>query len=352
MPSLDTVVAEGRSRAARLVADGVLLALTAAWGLTFVSVKEAVARIPVFTFLSLRFGLAVLTLAVWAMARGEVRGFGPGGFRAVRAGLATGLALFAGYALQTAGLAQTSASRAGFITGLSVTLVPLLEAGLARARPDRWALGGVGLVAAGLALMFWEPSEAGLRRGDLLVLGCAAAFAVHVMAVAHLGRRHAPVPFTLWQAAAVGALSLPAAWLERGRVPQPDPSLLFTLLLTGVLVSGLGLAVQAWAQRHTSATHAAVIFSLEPVFAAAAGAWLGGEQLAGRTLAGGATILAGMLLAELGRLRQPSLAGSAGQIPVRREAASGGSPPVPDQGALCRPRETGAAGRSCMGGFP
>ncbi len=344
MPNWHAVAAEGRSRAARLVADGVLLALTAVWGLTFVSVKEAVARIPVFSFLSLRFGLAVLTLAVWAAARGEIRGFKPAGFRAVGAGLATGLALFAGYALQTAGLTQTSASRAGFITGLSVTLVPLLEAGWARVRPDRWALGGVGLVAAGLALMFWEPSEAGLRRGDLLVLGCAAAFAVHVMAVAHLGRRHAPVPFTLWQAAAVAALSLPAAWLERGRVLQPDASLLFTLLLTGVLVSGLGLAVQAWAQRHTSATHAAVIFSLEPVFAAAAGAWLGGEQLAGRTLAGGATILAGMLLAELGRLRQPSLAGSAGQIPARRRSPSGGSPSVSQSGCALPTQGDGGFG--------
>lgn len=291
------------------------MGLTALWGLTFVAVKEAVERLPVFTFLTLRFALASLSLAILAALR---RGrSGEGSFvKVAPAGLLTGGFLFLGYAFQTAGLTMTSASRAGFITGLSVTLVPLLEAAILRRRPDRFAVFGVLMVVAGLGLMFLDVTDLGVRRGDLLVLACALAFAAHVTAISHLGRRHEALRFTLWQTLAVSVLSVAMAAREGWRGEGLVAPVLWTLLLTGVVVSGAGLVVQVWGQRHTTATHAAVIFSLEPVFAAVAAIWLGGEHLAARVAGGGALIVAGMLVAEAGRHGL----GDAGRL---RPAASG-----------------------------
>ena len=303
------------------------------WGLTFVAVKDAVASIPVFTFLSLRFGLAALTLAAlvtWQGARrrraefgrhagipsygcrggagrGDEDGVAPVTERptaqTARLGLLTGVLLFTGYALQTLGLQYTTPGKAGFITGLSVVLVPVLDALAFRRPQDRVALVGVALAAAGMALMFVEPADLSVRHGDLLVLGCALAFGAHVTAVAHFGRRVDPVNFTLWQVVAVVALSAAAATLQGWRLDGVDRrEVVGTLLLTGPVVSGLLLVLQVWGQRHTSATHAALIFATEPIFAAIGGVTLAGEHFGSRTAAGAALILTGMVVAEAGRV--------------------------------------------------
>lgn len=284
------------------MADSALLFITMLWGLTFVAVKDAVAAIPVFTFLALRFGLAALVLAgVLAWQRAGRRP--PAGrSQGVRLGLLTGLLLFAGYALQTLGLQYTTPGKAGFITGLSVVLVPVLDALAFRRPQDRTALAGVALAAAGMALMFLEPADLAVRRGDLLVLGCALAFGAHVTAVAHFGRRVELVSFTLWQVLAVVALSSGAATLQGWRLEGMDREAVGTLLLTGPVVSGFLLLLQVWGQRHTSATHAALIFATEPIFAALGGVALAGERFGPQAVAGAALILAGMLLAEAGRL--------------------------------------------------
>ncbi|MEW6048144.1 MAG: DMT family transporter, partial [Bacillota bacterium] len=195
---------------ARVLGDGVLVLITMIWGFTFVAVKDAVAKVPVFTFLAMRFGLAVLVLAgimAWERARDsqEAGGSSPGGADPVQRtpwwgsawpGLLTGLFLFAGYALQTVGLQYTTPGKAGFITGLSVVLVPVLDA-LAFRRPQQpAALAGVGLAAGGMALMFLEPTDLAVRRGDVLVLLCAIAFAAHVTAVARGSRRGRPARFS------------------------------------------------------------------------------------------------------------------------------------------------------------
>lgn len=284
------------SRPSRLVADVTLLLITMTWGFTFVAVKDAVAQIPVFSFLALRFGLAALTLGGTLAVTGRE---GLDGLRpALLPGLGTGLLLFAGYALQTLGLQYTTPGKAGFITGLSVALVPVLDRLLYGRRQPGAALMGVALAVMGMAVMFVEPAEISVRRGDWLVLGCALAFGAHVTVVAHAGRLPM-LPYTLWQVVAVALVSGLAATLDGWGLEGMDLGVAGTLLLTGPVVSGLLLVLQVWAQRHTPATHAALIFATEPIFAALSGALLAGERLGPRVLAGGLAILVGTVWAEV-----------------------------------------------------
>lgn len=283
-------------RPSRLVAELTLLVITMSWGFTFVAVKDAVAQIPVFSFLALRFALAALTLGgTLAVTRRD----GLDGLRsALLPGLGTGLLLFSGYALQTLGLQYTTPGKAGFITGLSVALVPVLDRLLYGRRQPRAALMGVALAVMGMAVMFVEPAEISVRRGDWLVLGCALAFGAHVTVVAHAGRLPM-LPYTLWQVVAVTLVSALVATLGGWGLEGIDLRVAGTLLLTGTLVSGLLLVLQVWAQRHTPATHAALIFATEPIFAALSGAVLAGERFGVRVVAGGLAILAGTVWAEL-----------------------------------------------------
>ncbi len=162
-------------------ADLALLLVTAIWGGTFVMVKDAVEQYPVFPFLALRFGLATLVLA--AVSGRRLRSLGGKGWAA---GGLIGLFLFAGYALQTLGLQQgASASKAGFITGLSVVIVPILSAAVLRRQPAPEAVLGVILATVGLAALTLD-GNLEVTAAELLVLGCALSFALHIVAVSFL----------------------------------------------------------------------------------------------------------------------------------------------------------------------
>jgi drug/metabolite transporter (DMT)-like permease len=271
-----------------------LVAVTAVWGATFVVVREAVARVPPSAFIAVRFLAAAALLAALRprQALRPDRGL-------VAAGAVAGLALFAGYAFQTVGLQHTSASSAGFITGLAVVLTPLLGALVLRQRPGRWPATGALLAAAGLALLTLDRFE--VHRGDLLVLGCAFAFATHILLLGRYSPRHASYQLAVVQLATVGVLAL--AWAGAAgdlRLPGSN-QVWFALAVTAVLASAGGFLVQTRAQRDVSPTRTAIIFTMEPVFAALFAFWLAAERLDARGWLGAACIVAGMLVAELGR---------------------------------------------------
>jgi drug/metabolite transporter (DMT)-like permease len=136
-------------------------------------------------------------------------------------------------------------------------------------------------------------------RGDLLVLACAAAFALHIVGVGHYAGRHDAASITIVQVGTVAALAGIAAWSLGAPAPAADAWL--SVGYMGVVATALVFGLQNWAQIHTTATHTALIFALEPVFAAVFSALLYGEALTARALVGGALILAGMLVAELRR---------------------------------------------------
>jgi drug/metabolite transporter (DMT)-like permease len=287
----------------RLKADLALIFCSAIWGATFVVVQEALADASVFAFMAVRFSLAALLMAVvfWR----DVRDLDA---HDLRAGAQIGLTMFGGYALQMTGLQFTTAAKAGFITGSSVVAVPVLLAVFWKRHVRRWVWLGVAATVLGLYFVTVPSGESlgprALNKGDFYVAACALVFALHVILVGRFTPHHSIGALSFVQIAVTAALALAALPLVHFTGIDALRFRLTNTLVVGILVTAIGataiaFSIQVWAQRHTSPTHTAIIFSLEPVFAAATSYLVLGERLGVRGWFGGAMILAGILLAEL-----------------------------------------------------
>lgn len=289
----------------QIVAVFSLLLVALIWGATFVMVKETVSQIGVFTFLTFRFLFAALLLALIFWPR--LRASSP---REFLAGALVGLFLFGGYALQTIGLKYTSVSKTGFITGLSVVIVPLLSTLLLRQRPSRNALLGVLLATTGLGLLTLRGLS--MAQGDLWVLGGAISFALQIVALGRFAPQMESGILATVQVATVALLSVPLAWAMEGSSPQMSGQVWFAILFTGIMATSLAFLAQSKAQRFTSPTHTALIFATEPVFAAIFGYLLLQERLGCREILGCALILAGMVVGEIGIFNKKLLSSKRG----------------------------------------
>ncbi|HET7529903.1 MAG TPA: DMT family transporter [Mycobacteriales bacterium] len=269
-----------------------LVLVTAVWGSTFIVVKDAVDRMPVMDFLAWRFCLAALVMAV--IRPGAVRRLSPA---ARRHGLLLGAALAAGYVAQTFGLTRTPATVSGFITGLFVVFTPLC-AGLLLRRPvsgPAWA--AVALATVGLGLLSLHGLTVG--TGEAITLLCAVSFALHIVGLGEWSTATDAYGLAVLQLVTVGVVSALAAAPETLR-PPPDGGVWFAILLTALAATALAFLVQTWAQAHLPPTRAAVIMTMEPVFAGVFGVAVGGDRLSPRTVAGALLVLAAMYLVELG----------------------------------------------------
>ncbi len=278
------------------MAELALLLLTIFWGSTFLITKRLLAASSPGIFLSLRFALAALTLGlVWWLTQARPRA------GLVRDGVRLGLALTGGFILQTIGLRYTSPARSGFLTGLTVLFVPLVaHFGLGKpVHRATWA--GAALAIVGMAVMtrpFDGSVSAAMRLGDALTVGCAIAFAAHIVWTSEWALRHPVAPFLFVQVCVAAVASLGVVAFETPRVGSPV-QLAAVVGYTGVVMTAGAIFLQTWAQRHTTAVRAALIFSLEPVFAALF-AWLaGGDHIVAAEWVGGAVIIAGVLLGEI-----------------------------------------------------
>ncbi len=269
-----------------------LLGVTAVWGSTFVVVKDAVGRMPVTDFLTWRFGLAALAMV--ALRPRAVLRLSPAGRRA---GVLLGLALGTGYLLQTLGLQTTPAAVSGFLTGLFVVLTPLGAALLLRTPPPPLAWAAVGVATAGLALLSLRGWSIG--PGELLTLGCAAAFAVHIVGLGRWAATSDPYALAVVQLATTAVLCGVVA-VPGGVVVPPDAGVWAALALTSLAATALAFVVQTWAQRSLSPTRTAVVMTMEPVFSLGFAVLLAGEVLGPRALAGAALVLLAMVLTEVG----------------------------------------------------
>ena len=291
----------GKTYPGHWVADGVLLGVSAFWGTSFAIVKEALPLTTPANFLFIRFAMACLLLLPLAWARRETFSR-----ELLWKGGVIGIFLFTAFLTQTWGLAFTSASRSGFLTGLSVILVPLLSILILRQMPGRLPLIGALLAFTGLYLLSAADQVQALpfNIGDVLTLVCAVLWAGHILALGRFspGGDTFGLAFLQLLTAGVGSLIWAGATGELAfRLP---PLVYGSALYLAVACTILAYLGQTWAQARTSPTRTAVILSMEPVFAACfAWVWIG-ERLGPWGWAGAGCILAGIVLVETVKRRK------------------------------------------------
>ncbi|MFI5180786.1 MAG: DMT family transporter [Thermoanaerobaculia bacterium] len=294
------------SRRESLAADAVLVGVTAIWGSTFVVNRLVVTGdTPPLVFLLLRFTLAAAVLLV--LARGRPRT--PGLFSD---SLAIGGLTAVGIAFQLAGQVYTTASKAAFITGLSVPLTAPVAFLVTRKRPGAANLAGLAFATGGFVVLAAPSDLGGVNVGDLLVLVTALSYSYVVVRLSEAAGRHdvrwfaagqivcAAIVVLVLRLAAQPFLSRPEKFFRAEARPFVlDPRLLGLLLWMSLAATVVTFLLMTWAQARMSATHAAVIYALEPVFAALLAAPILGERLSGRELWGGALVLAGIVVSEM-----------------------------------------------------
>ena len=283
-----------RSRVAELG----LVAIAAVWGLTFVMVQDAIETLPTMAFLAYRFIPAALIVAlVFRRGLGELSSEG------WRIGLVMGAFLTAGYVLQTLGLEETSASNAGFITGLFVVLTPLMAALVLRVRIDRVAWIAAGVSAVGLYLL---SGTEGVNQGDALVLLCAIAFSAHILATDRGAAAHDVGALLAVQLGVCGLFCLVVAALAGDLEAPRGGEVWSALVVTSLVASAIGFFVQTYAQQHAPPARTALILASEPAFAGLFGFVVNDERLTALAWAGAALIMAAIVAVELlPRLRPP-----------------------------------------------
>ncbi|HMI50320.1 MAG TPA: DMT family transporter [Candidatus Saccharimonadales bacterium] len=284
----------------RTRADLALAFCTLLWGATFVVVKNALDHSSVFVFLAVRFtvaGILMIAFRPFVLLRMDRE--------ELFAGMRLGFFMFAGYAFQTAGLQYTTAANSGFVTGSSVVLVPVLLGLFWGKTLTRWVYAGSFAAVAGLYFLT-VPVEgvAHLNRGDVLTFVAAGLYAVHIILVGEYTKQHSVSALSVIQVLACAFM----AWVMAGSAAairwQPARfewrwQLLVGVLVCAVLATAVAFTLQMWAQQYTSPSHAAILFTLEPVIAVLTSYILIKERLSARGIFGAVLIFAGILIAEL-----------------------------------------------------
>ncbi len=274
---------------------------TAIWGVSFAIIKTGVAELDPLVFLAIRFGVGALVY-VLVFARH---------MRPTRTdlvwGLFLGVIMWAGNVLQTVGLAEISPARSAFLTALNVLGVPLLMLAVWRQRVSSMVWLSIVLACAGLVVLYWTSAGFSMRRGDLLTLGCAAVFSAHILVMSSGGKRARPLTMCGVQLviAGIGMVALLPLGLHGAPLGETVRHIsratwwgLAWLTTAGTVVS---FALQAKFQPMTTPTRAAVIFTMEPVFATACAAILLGTTLTLRDAIGCGMLLVAVGVAELRR---------------------------------------------------
>lgn len=271
-----------------------LLVIVIIWGSTFALIKGVIDLIPPYTYLTYRFLLAalILILVFWKRIK-EIN------IMVLKKGSLIGIFLFLGYTLQTVGLKYTTATKAGFITGLSVVLVPIISHFFIKERINRNSVIGVVLAFIGLWFLNYSSSFS-FNLGDFLVLLCAVSFAMHIISVGLFSKKLDYVLLAITQITVVFVLSLLMALIfERPAIHLSYSSYIWwSIVITGIFATALAFYMQNKFQRYSTATKTAIIFSGEPIFAAVFAYFLLGEKVGLIAWAGGLLIIFGMIVAQ------------------------------------------------------
>jgi drug/metabolite transporter (DMT)-like permease len=285
-----------QDRRTTLLATLALLAMTACWGSTFFLIKDVLDRMPVLDFLAVRFAIA--SLALWAIFP---RALGRLTRTSLRHALVLGLLYGVAQILQTAGLAHTPASVSGFITGMYVVCTPLFAAPLLRSRISGVTWVAVVLAVAGLAVLSLDGLSVGF--GEAVTFASALLYALHIVGLGAWSDVRQVMGMTIVQLLVISVICLAVTAPDGIVVPATRGDWL-SVGYMAVFAAALALAGQTWAQAHLAPTRAAIIMSMEPVFAAVFAVLLGGESATARMLVGGLLVLGAMLLVELAPRRR------------------------------------------------
>ena len=284
------------TRRSSLLATGALLLTTASWGSTFFLIKDLLDRVPTLDFLAVRFAIAGVVM--FAIAHRAVLALSP---QVLRRAVVVGGIYGVAQILQTAGLAHTSASVSGFITGMYVVCTPLLAAVLLRTPISRVTWAAVVLASAGLGVLTLQGFSVGY--GEALTFVAAVLYALHIVSLGAWSTARDALGMSVVQLLVIAAVCLVATAPDGVVLPQNGrdwASIVYMAMVAGALA----LIAQTWAQSQLSPTRTAIIMSMEPVFAALFAVLLGGEGLTGRMFVGGAMVLTAMLVVELGPRRR------------------------------------------------
>ncbi len=291
-------------RRSALFADLTLAVVTAIWGTTFVVNRLVLENAPPLLFLTLRFSVAAAVLALLAWRRPATPGVR-------RDGAFVGVLLGVSIGCQIVGQLFTSASKAAFITGLSVPLTPVVTFLVARKAPSAANLSGLVLAALGFGVLAWPADATTFEPGDFLVLLTAVIYAwiifyVGESAPKHDARRYAAGQI-FWAAVTVAVVRLaltpflsgPGAFFVAEARPLPRTiGFVAAILWMALVATVVTFIAQTWAQARMSAVHAAIVFALEPVWTAFF-AWIAlGDRMSRRDVGGAALILGGILVSE------------------------------------------------------
>ena len=285
------------SSAQRRLASLALIALTAVWGSTFFLIRDLVQSVPAIDFLAVRFliAAAIMVAVFWRPLRALTR-------HQVRVGAGLGVLYGLAQILQTQGLATTPASVSGFITGIYVVLTPVFTALLLRERVPGSTWAAVALATAGLGLLSLNGFSVGI--GEAITLLAAVFYALHIIGLGRYSATEIATGLSVVQMIVIAVICFVGA-LPGGIVLPSTPGQWASVLYMVVFASIIALLVQTWAQAHMTATRAAIIMTVEPVFAAFFAVWLGDESLTWRMVVGGALVLTAMYAVELHARRRP-----------------------------------------------
>ena len=274
-----------------------LVALTAVWGSTFFLIHDLVETLPPVDFLAVRFTIAavVMVVAFWRPLRALDR-------RQVSIGVGLGVLYGLAQIAQTQGLATTPASVSGFITGTYVVLTPVFTALILREKVAGSTWAAVALATVGLALLSLNGFSIGV--GEAITLLAAALYALHIVGLGRYSASEIAVGLSVVQMVVIAVLCVVGAVPGGIALPQGAGQWASVLYMV-VFASILALWAQTWAQAHLPATRAAIIMTVEPVFAAFFAVTLGDESLTTRMLLGGALVLTAMYAVEILARRRP-----------------------------------------------
>ena len=270
------------------LAPWALLTVSAAWGFSFVVMKDAIQRQSVNNFLFTRFTLAVI---VMILIRPQVIKLFTKDLLQ-RGGLA-GVFLGLGYIAQTLGLERTGAAITGFITGLYVVLTPLIASIVLKEKITKFTWYCIAVATFGLGLLSIRGFSVGI--GEMFVLASAVLFAAHIIALSKWSSGRDVYAMTVIQLSMCAILAGLASAIEGYSLP-PDSGVWSVVVFTAVFATAIAFIVQTWSQAHMSATKVAVILTMEVVFAAAFAIVLGGERLTIQTAVGGVLVVVAMYL--------------------------------------------------------